>query len=178
MTNLGGDKLEGSRTMLEGFSAYADAVALLLDDENDAARVTRRLSQDGVLRREHVQLWKRSLEEDNFTPQELLDMVAAMGEREGVALDLDVATLLDAQRSRNQGRARPKGLASVLQELARSPDHGSVVFTKPQLAEQMAELILKDIDAAPSRHEEVGARRPIVRWVLDYPVSSYRRART
>jgi hypothetical protein len=72
ITDLGGDKLEGSRTMIEGFSVYADAVALLLDNENDAERVTRMLSRDGVLAPEHIQLWERSLEEDNFAPQELL----------------------------------------------------------------------------------------------------------
>jgi hypothetical protein len=60
--------------MLEGFAEYADAVALLLDDENDARRVTRRFSQDGVLRDEHVKLWERSLEEDNFMPRELLEL--------------------------------------------------------------------------------------------------------
>jgi hypothetical protein len=173
MTDLGGDKLEGSRTMLEGFSVYADAVALLLDDENDARRVTRRLSEDGVLAAEHVQLWDRSLEEDNFTPEELLSMVTAIGAGHGASLLLDAGTLLEAQESRNQGGGRRKGLASVLEELARRPEHGAVVFSKPQLAIRMADLLLEEIRAAPGHHEEVAQRRPIVRWVMEYPLRSH-----
>jgi hypothetical protein len=176
ITDLGGDKLKGSRTMLEGFSVYADAVALLLDNENDAERITRMLSRDGVLAPEHVQLWERSLEEDNFTPQELLDMVAAIAAEARATLTLDVASLLAAQDSRNQGDGRRKGLASVLQQLARRPEHGSVVFTKPQLAEQMATLLLEEIRQAPGRHEEVAARRPIVRWVLTYPLRAHQQS--
>jgi hypothetical protein len=50
----------------------------------------------------------------------------------------------------------------VLQRLARQPGHGAVVFNKPDLADPMAELILRD------------ARRPIVAWVLAYPVAAMR----
>ena len=174
ITDLGGDKLEGSRTMLEGFAEYADAVALLLDDENDAKRVTRRFSQDGVVRDEHLRLWDRSLEEDNFTPQELLEFVAEIGAESGAALTLDEETLLAAQESRNQGKSRRKGLASVLQELARRSEHGAVTFGKPQLADKMADRLLRDIDEAAGAHDEVAEHRPIVGWVLRYPLRSFR----
>jgi hypothetical protein len=102
-------------------------------DLYDAAEIVRRGYRE-LTGPEHVQLWERSLEEDNFTPQELLDMVAAIAAAAGATLTLDVACLLAAQESRNQGNGRRKGLASVLQQLARRPEHGSVVFTKPQLA--------------------------------------------
>ena len=69
--------------------------------------------------------------------------------------------------------AAVKGLASVLQELARRPEHGAVVFSKPQLAIRMADLLLEEIRAAPGHHEEVAQRRPIVRWVLEYPLRSH-----
>lgn len=174
ITDLGGDKLEGSRTMLEGFAEYADAVALLLDDENDAKRVTRRFSQDGVLRDEHVNLWERSLEEDNFTPQELLEFVAEIGAENGAVLNLDEDTLLAAQESRNQGQRRRKGLASVLQELSRRTEYGAVAFGKPQLADKMADRLLREIAEAPGTHDEVAERRPIVGWVLRYPLRSFR----
>jgi hypothetical protein len=174
ITDLGGDKLQGSRTMLEGFAEYADAVALLLDDENDAERVTRRFSQDGVIRDEHVKLWDLSLEEDNFTPQELLECVAEIGLESGAMLELDAEALLAAQDSRNQGNGPRKGLASVLQELARRPGHGAVAFSKPQLADKMADRLLAEIEQADGAHDEVAERRPIVDWVLRYPLASFR----
>jgi len=162
ITDLGGDKLEGTRTKL--------------DNENDAERVAHMLSRDGVLAPEHTKLWERSLEEDNFTPQELLDMVATIGAEAGATLTLDVTTLLQAQESRNQGGGRRKGLASVLQQLARDPLHGSVVFTKPRLADQMANLLMEEIREAPGGHEEVATRRPIVRWVLSYPLRAHQQS--
>jgi hypothetical protein len=176
ITDLGGDKLEGSRTMLEGFAEYADAVALLLDDENDAKRVTRRFSQDGVIRDEHVKLWDLSLEEDNFTPQELLEFAAEIGRESGAVLRLGERELLAAQESRNQGNGPRKGLVSVLQELARRPEHGAVTFSKPQLSDKMADRVLREIEEADGGHDEVAERRPIVGWVLRYPLHSFRQS--
>jgi len=172
ITNLEGDKLQGSRPMLEGFSIYADAVALLLDDENEARRVANKLSQDGIVREEHVTLWEHSLEEDNFTPAELIDMVAELGSRQGASLALDEEALLAAQVSRNEGAGRRKGLASVLQQMSRRPEYGAVVFSKPELAEQMAARLLGEIADADGGHDEIAGRRPVVGWVLRYLVRS------
>jgi hypothetical protein len=88
----------------------------------------------------------------------------------------EAAARLAAQESRNQGGGRRKWLASVLEQLSRRPQHGSVVFTKPQLAEQMANLLLEEIRQAPGRHEEVAAHRPIVQWVLTYPLRAHQQS--
>lgn len=133
MTDLGGDKLEGARTMLEGFGVYADEVALLLDDENQAKRITQALARDGVVAEQHVHLWDKSLEEDNFTTTELVEMVRDLGREKGVELTLDAMTL-EAEYARKPG----KGLASTLQRLARDPEHGAIVYNKPDLAPLMA----------------------------------------
>jgi hypothetical protein len=74
ITDLGGDELEGSRTMLEGFGVYANGVALLLDNENDVKRVTTRLQEAGSIPDLHVTLCDPSLEEENFTADELVDI--------------------------------------------------------------------------------------------------------
>jgi len=39
----------------------------------------------------------------------------------------------------------------------------------------MATFLLREIEQAPGGHEEVAAKRPIVRWVLAYPVRAARR---
>lgn len=38
----------------------------------------------------------------------------------------------------------------------------------------MADKILEEIDDAVGRHDEVAVRRPIVRWVIDVPLTAYR----
>jgi hypothetical protein len=65
-------------------------------------------------------------------------------------------------------------MASILQALARSPQHGTVNLTKPELGEAMADAILEEIEAAPGKHDEVAGRRPVVKWVIDYPLAAYR----
>ena len=170
ITDLGGDKLKGSRTMLEGFGVYADAVALLLDDENEARRITEQLAQGGVLIGDHVKLWDRSLEEDNFTPAELLAMVGELASAQGAKLTLTEDQLM-AEQTRVEARPGPRqALASTLQRMARRPEHGAVAYGKPDLAEPMADLIIAEVNRLPGRHEEVAARRPIVAWMLAYPL--------
>ena len=91
-----------------------------------------------------------------------------------MVLNLDADTLLSAQESRNQGQRRRKGPASVLQELSRQTEHGAVAFGKPQLADKMADRLLREIEDAGGAHDEVAERRPIVGWVLRYPLRSFR----
>lgn len=170
ITDLGGDKLKGSRTMLAGFAVYADAVALLLDDENEARRVTEQLARGGVLVGDHVKLWERSLEEDNFTLAELLAMVGQLASAKGAQLTLTEDQLM-AEQARVEARSGPRqALASTLQRMAKRPEHGAVVFSKPDLAEAMADLIIAEVERLPGRHEEVSARRPVVAWMLAYPL--------
>ena len=76
--------------------------------------------------------------------------------------------------SRNQGHKVRKGMASILQEPPRAPRHGSVNLSKPELGDAMADAILKEIEAAPGKHDEVAEKRPIVKWVLAYPLQAYR----
>jgi hypothetical protein len=169
MTDLGGDKLEGARTMLEGFAVYADEVALLLDDENHAKRITQALARDGVVAEQHVHLWDKSLEEDNFTTPELVEMVRDLGREKGAELTLDASTL-EAEYARKPG----EGLASTLQRLARDPKHGGVVYGKPDLARLMAQKIFDDLRVNDGKHEALFGRRPIVQWMLRFPVRAAR----
>jgi hypothetical protein len=174
MTNLEGDKLKSSRPMLEGFAVYADAVALLLDDENHARRTTEQLARNGVVVGDHVRLWERSLEEDNFTPAELLSLVSELARTRGKELVLTDDELMNEQ-ARVEGRSGPRqALASTLRRLARQPAHGAIVYGKADLADPMADLLIAEIDRTPGRHEEVASRRPIVAWMLAYPVRAAR----
>jgi hypothetical protein len=173
ITDLGGDKLEGSRAMLEGFGVYANSVALLLDNENDAERITERLKEAGSIPDLHTTLCKPSLEEENFTADELVAIAKELARHKGQELKLTGEQLAAAVERRNTGRKRRKGMASVLEELARSPQHGAVRLTKPELGDAIAETLLQEIETAPGTHDEVAAKRPIVEWVLAYPLRAY-----
>ena len=174
ITDLGGDKLEGSRAMLEGFGVYANSIALLLDNENDVERVTRRLKEAGSIGDLHATLCDPSLEEENFSADELVEIAKQLAADKGQQLELTGPELTAAVDSRNQGRKVRKGMASILQEVARSPKRGGFNFTKPELGDAMAEAILEEVRAATGGHDEVGQRRPIVKWVIAYPLRAYR----
>ena len=174
ITDLGGDKLDGARPMLAGFGIYAQNVALLLDNENDVERVTRNLKESGDVPALSVTLCEPSLEEENFSPRELIDIASRVATSQGAELRLTETELVAAHESRNAGRKHRKGLASVLLQLARSPRHGSATISKPNLADAMADFILEEVTQSEKGHEHVAARRPIVRWVLVTPLRIYR----
>lgn len=173
ITDLGGDKLEGSRTMIEGFGGYAQDVALLLDDENEARRVSEQFKRAELAPSLHVTLCEPSLEEENFSDDELVALAQQLASDRGVELKLTAAELRESHGRRNRGRKRPKGLAEVLVEEAAAPARGSVVIKKVELADAMADLLIKEIEDAPGRHDEVAEKRPIVRWVLALSAARY-----
>lgn len=167
ITDLGGDKLEESRRFIKDFGIYARRVVLLLDDENDARRVADKFVADGIVAAHDVTLAKPSLEEENFTPDELIQLANALVAKRGVTLGFSGDDLDAALRARNAEPGRPVGMASMLVKMAANPSHGDVVkISKPDLADPMIELIAADIEQAPGRHEEVAHRRPVVGWVL------------
>lgn len=177
MTDLEGDKLEESRRFIEGFGLYARDVALLLDDENDAKRVVDQLVRAGIVDAAHAELAAPSLEEANFTPDELIAMANQLGARQGVKLGFTGADLRQRLDAHSAGPGvDPLGMASMLVKMARNPTLGPVLqISKPDLAQPMIDLLLAEIQAAPGKHEEVAKSRPIVDWVLRFPLQAARR---
>jgi hypothetical protein len=176
MTDLEGDKLEESRRFIEGFGLYARDVVLLLDDENDAKRVVAQLVKAGVVDAAHVHLASPSLEQENFSPDELVAMTNELGAPHGVTLGFTGADL-EQNLAEHNGRpgAPPLGIASMLVKMARNPTLGPVLqISKPDLARPMIDLLLAEIAAAPGKHQEVATRRPIVDWILKFPLQASR----
>ena len=176
MTDLEGDKLNESRRFIEGFGLYARDVALLLDDENDAKRVVDQLVKAGIVDAAHAELASPSLEQANFTPDELVAMANQLGVPHGVTLGFTGA---DLEQKLAEHNARPGvrrlGMASMLVKMARNPNLGPVLqIRKPDLAKPMIDLLLAEIAAAPGKHEEVAKGRPIVDWVLRFPLKASR----
>jgi hypothetical protein len=176
MTDLEGDKLEESRRFIEGFGLYARDVVLLLDDENDARRVVDRLVKAGVINVDHARLASPSLEQENFSPDELVAMANQLGAPHGVTLGFtgtDLEQKLAAHNAKIGGP--PLGMASMLVKMARDPTLGPVLqISKPDLAEPMVDLLLAEVERVSGKHEEVAQQRPIVAWVLRFPLQASR----
>jgi hypothetical protein len=134
------------REMLRALKAFPRFLVFVADREGDMAREVEALKKEGVLTDEATCLWETSFEEDNFSDEELVAIIAAIGTDRGATLTLDAQTmraLYDARRGEVGKDA--KGLASFALGLAQRPEYGSVVASKTQLAERMADLILEDL---------------------------------
>jgi hypothetical protein len=95
-------------------------------------REAERLKQEGVLTDETTFIWDTSFEEANFSDEELVAMIAAIGADRGATLTLDAPTSrmhYDAQRGKAGKKA--KGLATFALDLARREEYGSVVAPRP-----------------------------------------------
>jgi len=173
MTDLEGDKLQESRRFIEGFGLYARAVALLLDDENDANRVVDQLVQAGVVEAGNAHLASPSLEQENFSPDELVAMANQLGAPHGVTLAFSGADLEQklAERNARVGVA-PLGMASMLVNMARNPKLGPVLqISKPDLVQPMIDLLLAEIAAAPGNHGGSRSAPPHRRLGPEVPVA-------
>jgi hypothetical protein len=152
------------REMLRAMKAFPRFLVFVADPEGDMAREVEALKREGVLTDEATYLWDTSFEEANFTDEEIVTMIAAIGASAGATLTLDAHTL----RTRyNEHRAKPgkaKGLATYALGLARREQYGSVDFSKTQLAERMADLILDDLRRRDA--EVVSADRRIVEMLV------------
>lgn len=153
------------REMLRAVKDFPRFLVFVADSEGDMAREVGALKQEGVLTDEATYLWETSFEAANFTDEELVAMIAALGGDRGASLMLDASTLrtlYDAHRNRTGKGA--KGLATFALDLARRPEYGSVVASKTELAERMADLILDDLREHDA--DDVSAKRPIASMLI------------
>jgi len=151
------------REILRVARSYSRFPVLVADREGDIEREVDALKRDGLLSDETAFLWDKSLEEDNFTHDELVELAKAAAQKRGGRLRLTGRTL----RKEHQRRCSQvsQGLAKVLCSLARNPQHGSVQLSKIDLAEEMAALLLDEIRGA-SDLDELGKRRPVIGILL------------
>jgi hypothetical protein len=153
------------REMLRALKAFPRFLVFVADREGDMAREVEALKKEGVLTDEATCLWETSFEEDNFSDEELVAIIAAIGTDRGATLTLDAQTmraLYDARRGEVGKDA--KGLASFALSLAQRPQYGSVVASKTQLAERMADLILEDLREPGA--DVVSEERPIASMLV------------
>jgi len=153
------------REMLRAMKTFPRFLVFVADREGDMAREVEGLKREGVLTDEATYLWETSFEEANFSEEELVAMIAAIGADRGATLTLDAQTL-HAFYNAHRGKVGKdaKGLATFALDLARREEYGSVLASKPQLAERMADLILDDLLRRDA--EVVSADRRIVEMLV------------
>lgn len=160
----GVDRVRLHRALLRAAKDYAQVPILVADREGDIEREVERLKKDGLLRDETTFLWRSSLEEDNFTDTELVEAAARIGQRAGVDVRIDAAMLRSAYERRagrvaGQGR---KGIADVLLNLAARPGHGPVRISKRELATELLDLLLRELEETEDSEENLVRRRPVL----------------
>lgn len=165
VTNLRGvgNIHERHRELFKGFANYSRAAVLVADPEGDIARYVQGLIRDGLINSEGVFIWERNLEEDNFSDAELVRAVAAIGRKRGTTLRRlsGVAVRRSFQERQEQlGDRGPATLTNELLRLAAQPDHGAIRLSKPELAAELAELVLDDVSARG--WDATRSRRPIL----------------
>ena len=111
--------------VLRVMKTFPRFLIFVADREGDMAREVEVLKREGVLTDEATYLWKTSFEEANFSDEELVAMVAAIGVDRGATLTLDAQTmrgLYNAYRTkrtfRNRDRTVGAGWAGCVMILA------------------------------------------------------------
>jgi hypothetical protein len=149
---------------------------IIVDSEGQMAEFLHGAIKRGALDVDNVCLFQQNLEQSNATPEELIELASELARnpppgREPVELRLDAATLRAVHNDRGaRVSGKAPGLVDVLLDLAASDEHGPVRIDKPELAEALALMLLRELDAARGDEEtieEIRRRRPIVRFVLD-----------
>jgi hypothetical protein len=151
--------------VLSAMKTYARWPILVADREGDIERDVARMKKEGLLS-DAVVLWHRSIEEDNFSDEELVAAASHIAERKGVELKLDARTLRQKYESlRDRVGKDARGIGRLLLELARHPDRGAVVISKGELVEELTTLILNEL-AEQKEEAALIEKRPLLDLVF------------
>ncbi len=178
--------LEGSggavriEPLLKTFGSSSRASFVIVDREGRMGEYVAAAIKRGRINPDDVALWEDSLEAANATPEELIELVRDLGRNppkiEGRPMTEPAELTLTAEELVARyadvvdrvGEHHAPGLAEHLLKLARSPEYGSVVVEKLDLAEALTDLIAQELHASSGKElEELKARRPLVGFVLD-----------
>jgi hypothetical protein len=177
-TDLGGAGMASRLpTMVGGFKEYALRTIVIVDDEGKLAEYVTGLVRSGDLPEEDVLQFKENLEESNFEPQEMLDVLIELAGRppEGrepvtLTLPLDTAEGEHEKRRKNANASEPPGFAGTLLDLAEDPQHGAARISKPEFAVALADRMLADLEQAWGDKVALTAlyeKRPLLKFVLE-----------
>jgi hypothetical protein len=147
--------------LFEGFANYARASVLIADNESEIARYVADLTAQRLINPQGVQLWNKNLEEDNFSDAELVRAIRAIaGERGALSKGLNGRLVRSRYERRRNRQGGPATFVEELLRLAAHPDHGSVRVSKRDLAGQLADSLLQELE--DGNFDELRSKRPIL----------------
>ena len=116
LATLGGvGKARLHQEMLRITSVFARWAILVADREGDIERDAELMRREGILSEDTCVLWEHSFEEDNFTDNELVAILADLASEAGVSLDLDGKRFRSAyDKHRSHVGAKAKGALTYL----------------------------------------------------------------
>lgn len=172
-TDLGGSgSASRLNTMVGGFTTYAQRTVVIVDSEGAMAQYATGLIRSGEVPEEDVLRFHANLEDSNFSPAEMLDVLVQRAanppdERPAVTLALPLSDVLAAHEERRKRAHDDPGMAGILLKLAEDPKYGGpVTISKPDFARALADRILEELDEAQD-DEALRRNRPLLAFVLD-----------
>jgi hypothetical protein len=161
--------------LAESLGGYAMTVFLMVDREGRMGSYAQRAAELGNIDPDDICLANRSLEEDNSSPAELLEIAGELAAVpaegvEPVQLSITVSELLAAHQRRLDGteRGQRPGLAGTLVKLALNHDPPARLG-KADLAEGLAKRMAAEFEKASANEAELAGlyeRRPVLRFVI------------
>lgn len=170
--------------LAESLGGYAMSIFLMVDREGRMGSYAERAAELGKIDPDDICLADRSLEEDNSSPAELLEMTGELAAEpaegvEPVQLSITVGELLAAHQRRldgTEGGHRP-ALAGTLVKLALNHDP-PVRLGKTDLAEALAKRMVAEFEKASGNEAELAGvyeRRPALRFVIEQIIKAINR---
>jgi hypothetical protein len=156
--------LEDLVASLEG---YARRTVVVLDSEANARQHVEDLISAGTVAKEDALLFDASLEEDNASVEELVELAIAVAGAQSIELELtaDEVRSFHAdthRRAADRGLERPS-LSRSLQRVVSRKTGGAWKLRKRDLVDALAEHLAEESDRVPPD----ASTRPIVRFVAE-----------
>lgn len=159
--------------LLSAVSDYALRTVLIVDDEGEMRAAVDQLLADGSLQAEDVLVQATSLEESNFTDDELVEIAVGLAstpgeKRPAATLKLSGTELRAYHDDRLRRSSDEPGLANSLTKLAAHEEHGSVRFSKLELAEAIMSRLKEELAATSNwdELEEVAKKRSVLNHIF------------
>lgn len=163
------------KPLVSSFGAYALSTVVIVDAEGKMGEYVKRAIKDGDIAEEDVCLAKTSLEEDNSSPEELIELLEKIAANppdgiEPAEVDVTADQLLDKHTDRlsRAPKGGEPGLADTLLKMAEGMA-SPVRVPKAQLAEALARRMVEEYGKARGDEEKVKAlfeRRPVLEFVI------------
>jgi hypothetical protein len=159
--------------LLDTVVDYATRSVVIVDSEGQMRDYAVAAVRDGLLAEEDLCLFHRSLEQDNYTAEELVELVAELGRQlDRGALRMTGAELecyyTERKRKAKESGTEEPALAGCLLDLAMHEQHGLVKVEKTELAEGIVNRLVSELrSTGDDRRDELLKRRPSLKFVIE-----------